>query len=68
MRTIKDVRQGFWDCNPMAWTREMIEKARRSRKRQNDYPVDIRVAFVDYVDYLEKDGQISEALASRVTL
>jgi hypothetical protein len=35
---------------------------------QNDYPANIRRAFVDFVDSLEKNGDISEALAYRVTL
>lgn len=37
-------------------------------KRQNDYPADVRMAFVDFVDHLQKEGRISEALADRVTL
>jgi peptidoglycan/xylan/chitin deacetylase (PgdA/CDA1 family) len=32
------------------------------------YNTDTRCAFCDYCDYLQKDGQISEALARRVTL
>jgi hypothetical protein len=37
-------------------------------KRQNKQPADIRMAFVDYVDMLSRDGTISEQLAQRVTL
>ncbi len=37
-------------------------------KRQNQLPADVRCAFCDYVDYLQKAGTISEALAYRVTL
>ncbi len=37
-------------------------------KSQNELPADLRMAFVDYVDSLARDGTISEALASRVTL
>ena len=40
----------------------------RKHKRQNDYPTDTRCAFVDYVDALQKSGEISEALAARATL
>jgi hypothetical protein len=56
------IRDGFWNAHPQ------FESERRSRKRQNDYRTDIRVSFVDYVDSLRRDGEISEALASRVTL
>jgi hypothetical protein len=35
---------------------------------QNACPVDVRCQFVDFVDYLARDGQISEALAAKVTL
>lgn len=38
------------------------------RKVQNEYPADTRMAFVDYVDSLARSGDISEALAGRVTL
>ncbi len=53
------VRQAFWNAHHFV---------RRAGWTQNDYPTDVRVAFVDYVDYLARDGQISEALAQRVTL
>jgi len=41
---------------------------RTRRATQNDYPAEVRTAFVDYVDALQKSGAISEALAARVTL
>ena len=37
-------------------------------KRQNQLPTDVRCAFVDYVDYLAREGTISAELAGRVTL
>ena len=37
-------------------------------KSHNELPCDVRCAFVDYVDYLARQGSISESLASRVTL
>ena len=37
-------------------------------KTQNQLPADVRTGFVDFVDYLQKEGTISEALAERVTL
>lgn len=36
--------------------------------RQNDYGADVRMAWVDFVDSLARNGDISEALAQRVTL
>jgi hypothetical protein len=62
MRTIKEVRNAFWDAHPE------YRNERRSRKRQNDYCTDIRCSFVDYVDHLERCGVISEKLAHRATL
>jgi hypothetical protein len=58
-----DVRDAFWNVF-------FVEGKPRKYwgKSQNDLPADIRVAFCDFVDMLEKDGQISEALAQRVTL
>lgn len=41
---------------------------RHSGWKQNDYPTDVRVAFCDWLDYLHRDGQISDALAQRATL
>jgi len=32
------------------------------------HKTDTRVAFANWIDYLQRDGQISEALAQRVTL
>lgn len=37
-------------------------------KSQNQLPTDVRVAFVDFVDYLAREGTISERLAQIVTL
>lgn len=38
------------------------------RKVGGDYKVDTRVAFVEFVDAMQKDGVISEKLAQRATL
>jgi hypothetical protein len=61
--TQTEVRDAFWNvfC--------VDGKPREYRgKSQNQLPTDVRCAFVDFVDGLARDGQISEALASRVTL
>jgi hypothetical protein len=62
MKTQKQVRESFWEAFPQ------YASERRTGKRQNDYRADIRMAFVDYVDMLSRDGTISEKLALRVTL
>lgn len=61
MKTITEVRKAFWE------TSEFSERYNK-RNSQNEYHVDIRCAFVDYVDMLARDGQISESLAQRATL
>ncbi len=61
--TQKQVRAAFWHeyCD--------IYQQPMPRKLSNgDYPADARCAFVDYVDSLQRGGQISESLAARVTL
>jgi len=60
LKTIKSVRDSFWQSHP--------NFKRKGNQRQNSYNADIRSAFVDYVDYLRKDGVISEKLANNVTL
>ena len=62
LKTITQVRESFWESFPQ------YKSHYKKNKRQNDYICDIRCSFVDYVDYLQKDGQISEKLANRVTL
>jgi len=61
--TQKQVRELFWQMNPK-WEKEHFT----TRKRQNDYNATIRSSWVDFVDSLQRNGEISEALAYRVTL
>ena len=60
MTTQKAIRASFWHAFP-AFTR--IPGA-----AQNNYPATVRSAFVEWVDYLQKSEQITEALANRATL
>jgi hypothetical protein len=60
--TQKQVRQAFWDSFPE------FKPDFQIKKRQNDYKCDIRVSFVDFVDSLRRNGDISEKLANNVTL
>ena len=62
MKTISDVRNAFWRDH------SEFKNDFRKNKRQNDYKTDIRTAFVDYVDMLHRDKQISDKLANTVTL
>jgi hypothetical protein len=67
IQTITGVRNSFWemfkDNEPSLYKEEY-----RKYKRQNQYSADIRFSFIDYVNNLERDGNISRKLASRVTL
>lgn len=60
LTTQHEVRRSFWATHP--------QYKRKGRKTQNEYPAAVRCAFVDFVDTLHRDGQISESLAYRVTL
>lgn len=62
MKTVTEVRTSFWEAHPE------FKSEYRKTWRQNQYNCDIRTSFVDYVDYLRKDGVINESLAYRVTL
>jgi len=55
----RDVRRAFWQEHPTA---------SRKRGRDGDYLTDTRCAFIDFVDMLARNGDISEDLAGRVTL
>ena len=56
--TQKELREEFWAT---------FEGERRSGS-QNSQPADTRAAFVDFVDQLERNGDISRKLAERATL
>ena len=72
--TQADVRISFWEAHPQ-FTRQ-VRRASRSQsgrityveKRQNNYPPEVREAFVNYVDYLYREGSINTDLADKVTL
>ena len=64
--TQKQIRAQFWLDHP-SFDHQAREAGIRS-KPQNEQCATVRCAFVDYVDMLRRDGQISEALANRTTL
>ena len=62
MKTIKEIRKQFWVEFPE------FKSEYKANKRQNSYSCDCRYTFVNWVDYLQKDGIITEKLANKVTL
>jgi len=57
-----EVRDAFWDEHPE------FEDYRDDDKSQNDYNANIRTAFVDWLDYANRSGRLSDDLAGEVTL
>lgn len=57
----EDLRDAFWEAHP-----EFL--LQRQPGRQNAQCADVRMAWCDWLDYLEKAGLISEELATRSTL
>ena len=62
--TQKQIRTAFWDAYPDLPRRKIPDYSGNGKM----YATDTRCAFCDFVDALNKDGQISDALANRVTL
>lgn len=60
IKSLRSLRDSFWETFP--------EYARETGKTQNDYPIDVRMAWCDYVDCMYKDGEISDKLAHDATL
>lgn len=66
MTTQKQIRASFWQSFP-----HLAEQAREAgilSKRQNHHCATVRCSFVDFVDSLQRSGEISESLANRATL
>ena len=55
----QEIRDYSWELHPE------FQHERRSRKRQNDYRTDIRVAWCDYLEMLARDDQITERRRSQ---
>lgn len=58
--TVTALRAAFWAAHP--------HFRRRGRQKQNSYPVDIRMAWCDFVDHMRRAGDISENLSQRAVL
>jgi pyruvate dehydrogenase complex dehydrogenase (E1) component len=68
MTTQKQVRDAFFASTGTVKRLVRTPTKHYRLMRQDEYPTDIRCLFVDYVDQLARSGEISEQLASRVTL
>jgi transposase len=67
----KQIREQFWAANPDFEFQALEFQAREVgifSKRQNEHCATVRCAFVDFVDSLQKSGQITEKLADRACL
>lgn len=68
---LTELRKRFWQDNPQ-FKRVAIPVKNRSDMYttcpQNRYNATIRSAWVEYVDYMARSGQITEKLAESVTL
>lgn len=62
MTTQAQVRASFWEAHPQ------FKSEFRTRKKQNEYKTDIGCSFVDHVEHLRTNEEITQALAQRVTL
>lgn len=60
----KQIRREFWELHPELPRRRIRDYTGKNLMHR----ADTRCAFVDFVDYLERDGQISADLANRATL
>jgi hypothetical protein len=55
--TQKQIRAAFYADHPTI-----------KRRPQNEHDATIRTAFCEFIDYLHRDGKISDALVRRATL
>jgi hypothetical protein len=62
MKTQKQVRAAFWQTFPE------FAHLYRSKKRQNQYPADVRCTFVEWLENLRRNGWINEQQANKYTL
>ena len=63
------IRAAFWAAHPNAPRRRYRYSWNQHDKTADlVFPIDTRCAFVDFVDHLQREGRISEALANRATL
>ena len=61
----RELRRAFWAANPELSRKKIADY---TGKRGGMYACDTRVAWVDYIDQMERAGQILPSLAQRATL
>lgn len=64
MLNASQVRKQFWRDHPNLSREKIPDYSGRGWM----YTTDTRCAFVDYIDMLHRNGQISDALAQNITL
>lgn len=62
--TMTQVRAMFWENHPEADRQKIRDHSGKGRM----YKADTRMMFVDFVDSLHRDGQISDITARNITL
>ena len=62
--TQAQIRAAFWEAHPNLPRRRIPNYSGNGTM----YPTDTRCAFVDFLDALARNGDISQALAQRATL
>jgi hypothetical protein len=62
--TQKQLRAAFWEAFPDLPRRKVTDYSGKGKM----YPTDTRVTWCDFVDSLQRNGEITEALASRASL
>ena len=66
MKTQKQIRAAFWEAHP-----DLEAHARKwgiKTAPHNRHNADTRVAFVEFVENLARNGEVSDKLAFRATL
>lgn len=64
--TQKELRQAFWDAHP-SYDHQARAAGIRS-KSQNHHCATVRCAWCDFVEHMNRSGEISNQLAARATL
>lgn len=66
MTTQKQIRKAFWEAHPDHEAHALMWGIKTAPQKRHN--ITTRTAFVDFVDYLAKAGEISGKLAFRATL
>lgn len=62
--TQKEVRRLFWETYPDLQRKKITDHSGKGKM----HVTDTRCAFVDFVDILRRDGQITGKIANNITL